>query len=353
VSALPPNDIVPAGDLPPLPSLPGQALPSRRKAAIIVNYMLSNGISLPLAALPLEMQEALTFELAGMRSVDKATLEAVIEEFTAEMDAVGLSFPAGLPHALDMVKGSISDAAARRIRNRAGLEEDDDPWERILTLEAAQLLPVMEGESIEVAAVLLSKLKVSKAAQLLGMLPGERARRITYAVSRTGAVSPETVAVIGRALAQQLDAHDPSAFSEGPVDRVGAILNFAPSATREDVLVGLDETDGAFAEKVRKAIFTFANIPARVDARDVPKIMRDVDQADLIRAIAAAEGADKAAADFILGNISQRMADNLRDEASELGKVAEAEADAAMNAVIATIRELEAQGEIFLIAEDG
>jgi len=328
-------------------------LSSRRKAAIIVNYVLSNGIKLPLAELPLEMQEALTFELAGMRSVDKATLDAVVDEFTAEMEAVGLSFPAGLPNALEVLDGAISDVAARRIRNKAGLLDTDDPWERILILEAAQLLPVMENESIEVAAVLLSKLKVSKAAEVLGMLPGERARRITYAVSRTGAVSPHTVALIGRSLAKQLDTHDPRAFEEGPVDRVGAILNFAPSATREDVLVGLDETDGAFAEKVRKAIFTFANIPARVDARDVPKIMRDVDQAELVRAIAASEGPNQAAADFILGNISQRMADNIRDEVSEAGKVSPTEADAAMNSVIAVIRALEAEGEIFLIAEDG
>lgn len=353
VSALPPNDLLPAGDFPPLPSANLPQITPRRKAAIIVNYVLSNGIQLPLSALPLDLQEALTFELAGMRSVDKSTLDSVVEEFTSEMESVGLSFPAGLPNALQVLDGSISDAAARRIRNRAGITENDDPWERILVLEASQLLPVMENESIEVAAVLLSKLKVSKAAEILGMLPGQRARRITYAVSRTGAVSPETVTLIGRAIAKQLDTHDPRAFEEGPVDRVGAILNFAPSATREDVLVGLDETDGAFAEKVRKAIFTFANIPARVDARDIPKIMRDIDQAELVRAIAAAEGANEAAAEFILGNISQRMADNIREEVGEAGKVAPAEADAAMNSVVAVIRDLEAQGEIFLIAEDG
>lgn len=352
MSALPPTELVPAGDMPSLQAFTGPVLSRRRKAAIVVRYLLSNGAQLPLSSLPEALQEALTFELAGMRSIDKETLDTVMGEFTVEIEAMGLSFPAGIGPALEILEGSISKNATERIRDKAGLVREDDPWDRLLSLEAAQLLPIMESESIEVAAVLLSKLKVSKAAELLGLLPGERARRITYAVSRTGVVSPDTVGLIGNSLAAQLETDDPRAFEDGPVDRVGAILNFAPSATREDVLVGLDETDGAFAEQVRRAIFTFANIPARIDARDVPKILRDVDQAQLVRAVAAAEGAEAAAAEFILGNLSQRMAENLREEAREVGAVSIADADAAMNAVVSVIRDLETQGEIILIADD-
>ncbi|WP_428983607.1 hypothetical protein [Psychrosphaera aquimarina] len=44
-----------------------------------------------------------------------------------------------------------------------------------------KLLPILENESIEVAAVLLSKIDVARAAELLGKLPGPQARRITYA----------------------------------------------------------------------------------------------------------------------------------------------------------------------------
>jgi flagellar motor switch protein FliG len=328
-------------------------LSRRRKAAIVVRFLLSQGHRLPLDGLPQDIQIALTHELAGMRAIDRATLDAVIAEFVDEVDRLGLAFPSGIDHALDILDGSISDAAAARIRHEAGLDSRRDPWERIADLDPATLLPALESESVEVAAVVLSKLKVSKAAELLGMLPGERARRITYAVSRTGAVTPATVRRIGDALLAQLDTDRASAFAEGPVDRVGAILNFAPSATREEVLSGLDETDGAFAEKVRRAIFTFANIPARIDARDVPRILRDIDQAALARAIAASAEVDTATADFLLGNMSQRMADALREAAAEVAPMTPAEADTAKTEVVRVIRALEAAGEIFLLAEDG
>lgn len=377
MSALPPNDLLadttvapmtaPAPSLspslsPPLPPAGGQAaapsaLSRRRKAAIVVRALLAQGGPMPLARLPQDLQIALARELAQMRSVDRDTLGAVIAEFTAAIDDQGLTFAPGVEAALGLLEGSISDAAAARLRREAGLTGGGDPWARIAELDGARILPALETESVEVAAVLLSKLKVSKAAELLGMLPGERARRITYAVSRTGAISPAMVRTIGEALVAQLGAERASAFADAPVDRVGAILNFAPSSTREEVLTGLDETDVEFAEKVRRAIFTFANIPARLDARDVPKIIREIDQAALVRALAAATGdgmdAERPAADFILGNMSQRMADSLREAAAEIAPMTPAEADAAMAEVVRVIRALEASGEVFLLAEDG
>ncbi len=353
MSVLPPNDLVPDTSVAPLTTPAAPALSGRRKAAIVVRCLLSQGQSVPLARLPHDLQIALAHELAGMRSIDHETLDRVVAEFVAGVEGLGLMFPPGVEDALALLDGSISDTVAARLRREAGLGGAADPWKQIAEFDSARLLPALESESVEVAAVLLSKLKVSTAAELLGMLPGERARRITYAVSRTGAISPAMVRTIGEALVAQIGAERASAFADGPVDRVGAILNYAPSSTREDVLSGLDETDGEFAEQVRRAIFTFTNIPARLDARDVPKIIREIDQAALVRAIAAAAADDQPAADFILGNMSQRMADSLRDEAREVAPMSEAEADAAKAAVVGVIRALEAAGELLLLAEDG
>ena len=93
----------------------------------------------------------------------------------------------------------------------------------------------------------------------------------------------------GLSLATQLTILQVMAFDEGPVDRVGAILNSSTTLTRDDILEGLQETNETFATAVRKAIFTFTNIPASVVAREVPRILRDVDSDNLILAISRAE----------------------------------------------------------------
>lgn len=346
-----------------LPALPGSLseldnlgtaspLPKPKKAAIIVRLLLAEGVEINLASLPDSVQEELTVQMSQMRFINRATLKAVIDEFVAEIEDIGLSFPSGLEGALSVLDGSISPATAARIRKQGGVKVTGNPWEIISGLDLAHLLPVLEQESTEIAAVLLSKLKVSTAAELLGMLPGKRARQIAYALSLTGAISPEIVEKIGRSLADQLDAQPVTAFDEGPVERVGAILNFSVAATRDEVLEGLEEDDAVFASEVRKAIFTFANIPARLDPRDIPKIIREVDQAQLIMALAAATGPLEKPAEFILSAMSKRMAEQLREEMESLGKVKQADGEAAMSAVVTTIREMESAGEILLIAED-
>jgi flagellar motor switch protein FliG len=113
----------------------------------------------------------------------------------------------------------------------------------------------------------------------------------------------------------------------------------------------LEEDDADFAEQVRKAIFTFANIPNRIDARDIPKILRNVEQPVLVVALAGATGALAPAAEFILANMSQRMAASLRDEGAALGKIKAKDAEEAMGAVVSAIREMESAGEIFLLAD--
>lgn len=331
---------------------PSRVLGRQEKAAIIVRLLLAEGVRLPLSSMPDHMQAALTERMGSLRLVDRGTLRMVIEEFVQELESVGLAFPGGLDGALSILDGHISASAASRLRRMAGNSGKIDAWERIVPLPADRLLQVLEDESVEVAAVLLSKLPVTKAAELLGRLPGDRARRVAHAVSLTGNVDPETVRRIGAALVGQLDSQPPKAFDTSPVERVGAILNVTSAATRDALLDGLDADDAEFAMKVRKAIFTFVHIPARVPSREIPKVIRTVDQPVLVTALAGARDRLAPVAEFILANMSQRMAQGLREEIAERGKVSDKDAEEAQSAIVEAVRELEAAGELQLVTSE-
>ena len=329
------------------------ALSRKAKAAIVVRLMINGGADIPLEELPEELQAQLTKAMGQMRTVDRETLQDVVAEFADEVERIGLTFSNGMAGALDTLDGKISPQTAARLRKESGVREAGDPWARIREMGNDELVEVLKDESTEVAAVMLSKLDIPKAAELLGMLPGPRARQITYAVSQTGAVTPDAVDRIGLSLASQLGARPISAFDGGPVERVGAILNSSKAATREDVLAGLDEKDEGFANAVRKAIFTFGNIPARIADRDIPRIMRDIDQEALVIALAGAPSVGmQESADHILNNMSGRMADQLREEVGEAGTPKPADIEEAMGNVVTTIRDMEARGELMLIVEE-
>ncbi len=328
-------------------------LTRRQKAAIIVRLLVNEGADVPLCELPDPLQAELTQQMGAMRYVDRATLAEVVREFADELESIGLHFAGGIAGALSALDGKISPQTAARLRKEAGVRQTGDPWMRIRALPVDRLLEFIRSESTEVAAVLLSKLDTGRAADCLSKLPGPEARRITYAVSLTANVTPEAVDRIGLSLASQLDRDPVRAFTAAPVARVGAILDSSPAATREALLTELAREDAEFAGKLRRAIFTFENIAERVQSSDVPAITRELAPEVLARALAAAEARGLTpAAEFLLGNMSKRMAEGLREEMAELGAQKPKAAEAAMAEVVTAIRRLAESGKISLIQEE-
>lgn len=331
---------------------PPVRLSNADKAAVIVRLLLSEGAMPRLTGLSLRQQEALVRRLAGLGPVDRETLSAVAREFAHRLDNIGLTFPGSVAGALDLVRDHLSDEAREKLADLVEGDGPPDPWRRIAATEPDRLKPILARESAEVCAILLSKLPVAKAAALLADLPEDRGHVVAHAVALTSAIGEDTIARVGRSLLDQVQAQPNPAFASAPADRVGAILNAAAAATRDKVLEGLDGADADFAGLVRKAIFTFEHIPKRLDQKDVPKVMRVLDAETTTVALAAAMEAAPVAVEFLLENMSKRMAEQLRDDAEARGKVHGAEGEAAMAELVTAIRDLADGGEIRLIAQD-
>jgi len=322
---------------------------------MIVQMMISDGGSLSLGDLPEQLQLALTEELGDIRLVDRNTVTAVAEEFVSELEAVGLAAPGSRDGAISTLADHLSPALADRLRKQTDAVRNGDHWPIVIDLSVERILAIMQAESIEVCAVTLSKLPVGKAAEVLSKTPGERARRITYAMSQTADISPDAVRRIGASLAADYGEPAATAFDKAPVQRLGAILNSTSTDAREVVLEGLGAKDPDFASDVRKAIFTFKDIAPRVKPTDIPNCIRNVDNDVLVTAVAAAFKLDEAhvaSAEFILSSLSQRMATQIREDADERGRVKKAEGETAMAAITTVIREMADAGVITLIDPD-
>lgn len=332
-------------------------LSSRQKAAIIVRYLLAEGADIDLSALPPSAQAALAEEIATMGLIDRSTRDSVVEEFCDQLEDVGLHFPGNIDGALNLLDGHLSDTTTSRLRRIAALSGASDPWERISSLPVQMLAELARTEAVEISAVMFSNLPVPRAAEVFGMIDADHARQIAYAMSLTTAIEAPALRRIGLALVHAADILPQPAMAGGTVERVGAILNFSQAAMRDQVLAGLEDDDADFAESVRKAIFTWANIPARIDPRDVSRILREVDGVTLTKAMAGAKGKDLPTVEFILAALSSRLADTMREDVEAMGKVASKDAEEAMGEVVAAIRRMEAAGDLFLIAgeteEDG
>lgn len=335
-----------AQDQPVRPLAPGE------KAAVIVRLLLSEGLSPALDQLSHDQQQRLAHRMTGLTHIDRKTLAAVVREFTGALDNLALTFPSGLPGTIDLLDPLISPEARQGLRDAAEATGNADPWARLVAMETDALAPLLSSESAEICAVLLSKLSVGKAAELLSDIPADRAEVVAHAVSLTGAISPDTVERIGATLVAQMKDKPKPAFKTNAVSRIGAILNSSTGSLRDAILEGLAARDADFADDVRRAIFTFDHIPRRVEPTDVPKIIREVEADTLITALSMGLQAAPLSVEFLLENMSKRMADQLREDAESRNLPRPAEGEAAMGQVVGVIRTLEEAGEITLIAQE-
>jgi flagellar motor switch protein FliG len=96
-------------------------------------------------------------------------------------------------------------------------------------------------------------------------------------------------------------------------------------------------------------MFTFEDV-VELEDRDIQLILREVDQKDLVLAL---RGVPEALSDKILGNLSQRGAEMLRDDLEVSPPQRRAVVEEAQGKIVAVVRRLEEAGTIVLRSSGG
>ncbi len=329
-------------------------LTAPEKAAILARLLLAAGDDSPITGLPPEQAARLIRAMCCLKPVSAETTLAVIDEFLENLGPLNLRFPTSIEDALALLPSAPDDEVRSLLFGPPKPpEEDTDNWGRIAALDVDLLVEILSDQTPQVCAILLSRLKPTLSAEIVSRLDEAHANATLVAAATMGQISQETLTATAQALMQIVDARNQTGPLPGsPVERVAEIMNFTPGSQRDALLEKLAESDPEMAEEIRKNMFTFADIPARINENDVSKVVRAADNQMLVTALKGAGEKHADVVDFLLGNISKRLAEQLREEVGELPPVTERDADAAMNTIIATIRDLEQAGEITLVLAD-
>lgn len=337
--------------MPPTPATP--LLSQRQKAAIIVKLLIGGGTSLDSLDLDADAIWKITNAMTGLGVVNQDVVNRVTAEFIMEMEKMGLVFETDVNGSLSAMSGQINADTLSKIKDRQSGSEEETAWRQISKAEPERLAEILSHENPRIAAVVLSKLSAAKSAEIVGQIDAVAAQAILNAITKTSSVSNDVVNRIGLSLAAQLnDTGSDSIFEESAEERIGAILNVSQSGFRDDMLGGFETLDPKTAEDIRKLMFTFADIPDRVVPRDVSKFLRGVDDDVLVMALSGATETAPEVKEFILSNISSRLAEQIVESIDESGPIKPKDADNAMTQVVIAIKALEKSGEITLIVAD-
>jgi flagellar motor switch protein FliG len=134
----------------------------------------------------------------------------------------------------------------------------------------------------------------------------------------------------------------------GGVESVVEVLNGVDRTTEKTILDSLEQKDPELAEEIKKRMFVFEDI-VTLDNRSIQRVIRECENEDLLLALKVSSDEVK---EIIFRNMSQRMADSMKEEMEYMGPVRLREVEEAQSRIVSIIRRLEDSGEI-IIARNG
>ena len=129
----------------------------------------------------------------------------------------------------------------------------------------------------------------------------------------------------------------------GPSD-VAKIMKKMPKQLSERTLRSLKKHDRVLAQTIEEEMFIFENL-RDLDKKSLSAVLRSVDAAQLAIAL---KGADEEMVEMCLATMSQRAAETIRDEMTEMTMVKRADVDDAQKSVMQVVRQMASSGEIMI-----
>ncbi|WP_241840468.1 flagellar motor switch protein FliG [Fictibacillus sp. S7] len=324
-------------------------LSGKEKAAMLMISMGPDAAAQIYKHLHEEEIERLTLQISQIRKVDAEVKEVILEQFHHLALAQNYISQGGIGYAKTVLEKAVGKSEAMDIINRLTSTLQVRPFDFARRADPGQILNFIQNEHPQTIALILSYLDAGQAGQILSELPqamqGDVARRIAV-MDRT---SPEIISEVEQILEQKLSATVSNDFTQaGGVESVVDVLNGVDRATEKTILDALEIQDPELAEEIKKRMFVFEDVVS-LDNRAIQRIIREVPNEDMLLALKAASEEVK---EVLFNNMSQRMAENYKEEMEFMGPVRLRDVEDAQSRIVGLIRKLEDAGEI-VIARGG
>ena len=322
---------------------------SSQKAAIVL-AALGPEQSAPLMRDLSEAQlRRFAVSISGLKRVPQAAILSVVAEFVATLgDGADIAGGAGV--ARRMLEGALDTQQVNRIMGDVDSSMNRSLWDKMGLAPAVAVARFLQNEHPQTAAVVLSELRSDRAAAVLEHLDTAFAQNVVLRLSRVPRLDPKVVALVEAVIMRDfLSVALEGGDTRSPADVIAGLMNNVSGSVRTDMLGHLENRDPELSTEVQRVMFTFADIVKRVEPRDIGSIVRNMDEAVLLKALKSGQSISMDSVEFILGNISKRLAERFVEEIAQMQDVKIKEGERAQSDIIAEIQSLAQRGELTLI----
>jgi flagellar motor switch protein FliG len=294
----------------------------------------------------LEVQQVAR-EIAGIESISSEQAEAALEEFYQLSMGHEFIVRGGMDYARRMLHKAFGPDAGKKITDRLVMMMGGE-YTHLEVLQKAdpqQLARFIHNEHPQTIALVLSHLNATAAAGLLSSLPAELRPEVALRMANLDEITPEIVNKIAKVIGEKLQVVGQfSRESYGGVRAISELFNQLDSGTSKEILDVIEVQNPNLVETIRQLMFVFEDL-ITIDVIQLKEILAKVDRKILTTAL---KGTSAKLREHFFSTMSARGVEMMKDDIEALGPVRIKDVEGAQQQVIATVRQLEAEGAISL-----
>jgi len=244
-----------------------------------------------------------------------------------------------------VINEAVGNVRADNILASVAPQRSAASLEMLRWMDVDAISGLLASEHPQVGALILSVLVPDVAARAIEtldeVLQADLVLRAAMLTSVPAAAIEDLEAVLASA---NVDGQRVAKQTIGGPSDVAKIMKKMPKQLSERTLRSLKKHDRVLAQTIEEEMFIFENL-RDLDKKSLSAVLRSVDAAQLAIAL---KGADEEMVDMCLATMSQRAAETIRDEMTEMTMVKRADVDDAQKSVMQVVRQMAASGEIMI-----
>lgn len=284
-------------------------------------------------------------------------LVEIVIDFLTQLRQSSGSMRGGRDRAREMLSGIVDPS---RLNALYGYEpeplsfepiDDGDIWSRLREREPKQVAEYLGRLPPNIIALILRKLDAGATSNILCLLPDEKVSPTLGFMVASANPDPGIDSAIERMITIEFLNNAEVAATEGEehLETIGEVLSLIPNDKRDNLVNFLRSNHEAKLVAIQKGIFTIESLPDILPRNAVPVLFREIDNAQVVGVLASMRENYQAASEFLLSNISTRMADALREEVKAVPPMPKEVSDAFQRDFLTALMDLRRRGLVTVL----
>jgi flagellar motor switch protein FliG len=293
---------------------------------------------------PKEVQK-LGETIANMRAVSHEKVDAVMARFTDEAASQLLLVSDTNDYVKNVLRRALGDDKASLLIDRIMQGSDVSGIEGLKWMDPQSIAELLRNEHPQIMAAILVHLDSDLIAGVLKNLTERSRNEVMLRIATLEGIQPTALKDLNEVLYKVLAGGDKvRKTSLGGIQTAADIINMMGTAIETSVVESIRLLDADLAQKIMDKMFTFEDL-LKLDNKSIQMVLKEVSSDTLIIAL---KGASVELRDLILGNMSSRAAESLREDLESRGPVRLSEVEGQQKEILKIVRRLSDEGSIVM-----